>query len=546
MTPDRSLGHRAPLLWLALPFLAGLAASRTGPGHPSAWPLTLALAAAITALLARERPALWAAAMATSLFCAGFDTETRDRARLHAWESLPPREAHLTLRLDRVFPGADPARVGGLGTVLAAADHLRDLPGQRIHFALALRRGEKPPVRSSELAVVGVLATLPAHPAPDSFDGFLAAAGVNFRLTRGRVLAVTRPPDAYHRWCADQAERWREILGWGIAAKRPTLAGLLRAMMLGDTHELTGPQHALFLQSGTMHLFAISGLNIAVIATVIHAALLLLRLPAVVRLLVGTALLWLFVDITGASPSAIRAFAMAAFVQVAWVLRQPANLVAALTASMVAVLAFAPRQAFSASFLMSYAIVAALLLLGAPLAAAWQARLAPWRDLPREGWTRGQRLAAAAVHHGAGALAVGVATSLVGIVTGVQFFHLLTPGSLLTNLVLIPAAMAATLGGFAAISAGLAGLVPAAVLANHAAAVVLAVIEEGVRWSVRLPGAFLPAQFRAAWLGPVGLAVLLASFLWGYAHGWRRERGGWWPPFVVTAVLVGAGMRLGG
>jgi competence protein ComEC len=113
---------------------------------------------------------------------------------------------------------------------------------------------------------VGVLVTLPRDPPTDTFDGYLAGAGVNFRLTRGRVVTEERPALAYYRFCAHVATRSSEILGEGIAGKRPHLAGLLRAMMLGATHELSDEQHTLFMQSGTMHLFAISGLNIGVIA----------------------------------------------------------------------------------------------------------------------------------------------------------------------------------------------------------------------------------------------------------------------------------------
>src|SRR5690606_37450984 len=131
--------------------------------------------------------------------------------------------------------------------------------------------------------------------------------------------------------------------------------------------------------SGTMHLFAISGLNIGVVAGVVQTLLLLLRLPPWVRFGIGAVALWLFVDITGASPSAVRAFAMAVFLQAAFALRRPANLLAALIGSAFAVLLISPLQLFSASFLMSYSIVTALLALGLPLGVRWSTRWTPWR-----------------------------------------------------------------------------------------------------------------------------------------------------------------------
>jgi competence protein ComEC len=540
----RNLGHRAPLLWLVLPFIGGLAAGRAGLFVHVGWSLGFALIAALAAVASQwGRPGWWAPGVLLAMFFAGTATYTLQRARLPAWDTLPAREARIGLHVDRVFVARDARRASGLATVIDSDPHLRELRGQRLYFSLTLRRGEARPVRSARIEAVGVLVTLPRNPPADTFDGYLAGAGMNFRLTRGRVLRELAPAHPYHRFCARAAERFQTILGFGIAEKRPELAGLLRAMMLGATHELSDEQHTLFMQSGTMHLFAISGLNIGVIAGSLQALLLLLRLPAWARLAVGTGVLWLFVDITGASPSAVRAGAMAVFVQAAFVLRRPASVLAALVASAFAVVVLSPFQVFSASFLMSYGIVVALLVLGLPLADAWLGRWKPWRDLPAPAWSLWQRAVASLGRTLATALAIGVATTLVSAVTSVQFFRLLTPGALIANLVLIPAAMGVTLGGFAALLCGVAGFSAGAALCNHAAALLLGIIAWLVQGSVRLPGAFHQVQFAPAWVGHAALAALLGSLLAGYAGGWKRSVGGWWPPFAVVALALLFGTR---
>ncbi len=542
---SRSLGHRAPLLWLVLPFIAGLAAGKAGELAPVAWALGLATPAAIAAIAAAWRGSrLWAPAIAVAMFLAGAASYALHRVRLPEWDALPPREARLGLRVDRIFSSSDGRRAAGLATVTRADQHVSELTGQRLYFSLTLGKGDRPPVRSAVVAAVGVLVALPRDPPADTFDGYLAGAGINFRLTRGRIVGEERPANAYYRFCARAAERCHAILGLGIAEKRPTLAGLLRAMMLGQTHELSDEQHTLFMQSGTMHLFAISGLNIGVIATALQALLLLLRLSAWPRFVIGTALLWLFVDITGAAPSAVRAFAMAVFLQAAFVLQRPGNLLAALVASALGVLLVSPLQVFSASFLMSYGIVTALLVLGLPLGEAWIERWTPWRHLPKPTWRWWQHAADWAWRSLAMAIAIGVATTLVSLLTGVQFFRLLTPGALVANLVLIPAAMAVTLGGFAALMCGLVGFSAGAVLCNHAAALVLWGIEALVRSSVQVPGVFMPAKFSGTWIGSVALALLLTALLVGYAVRWRSPRW-WWPPFAIVAVVLIFGVNYG-
>jgi competence protein ComEC len=543
---SRSLGHRAPLLWLVLPLIAGMVIGRMGEFADARWLLAGALCCAVVAIIASWRaPHWWAPGIVVAMLLAGTGSYALHRARLEAWSALPPREARLSLRIDRVFAPTDARKTSGLAIVTGADEHLGDLAGQRVYFSLALRAGEPAPIRSAVVAAVGVLATLPENPPADTFDGYLAAAGVNFRLTRGRVLGEAAPASGYYRFCARAAARFKDILSVGIGAKRPELAGLLRAMMLGETHELSDEQHALFMQSGTMHLFAISGLNIAVIAGMVQALLSLLRLPAWMRFAAGTAVLWLFVDITGAAPSAVRAFAMMLFLQAAFVLRRPANPVAAVTASALAVILVAPLQVFSASFLMSYGIVMALLVFGLPLGDAWQARWSPWRDVPEATRTPWQRATAAAWRWAAPALAIGVATTLVSLLTGVQFFRLLTPGALFANLVLVPAAIVVTLGGFSSLLCGTLGFAAGAACCNHAAALVLLGIEWLVRLSVRVPGAFLPAAFNAPWVGGCALAVLMATLLAGYAAGWKKSHGGWWPPLTVVALALIFGVNFG-
>jgi competence protein ComEC len=352
--------------------MAGLSAGKAGSLLPVGWLLALALFAAMLALHAAWRaPGRWAWAVSAALFFAGGASYALHRERISTWEELPPREARLALRIDRVFTQTDPKKASGLATVVRGDAPLSELAGQKLYFSLALQTGQEAPIRSAIISTLGVLATLPENPPSNSFDAYLASAGMNFRLSRGRMLAEERSAGAYQRFCAKMAGRFSTILGIGVAEKNPALVAVLRAMMLGQQGELSAEQDQLFMQSGTMHMFSISGLHVAVIAGGLQALLGLMRLPRVLQFLFGVAALWLYVGITGAAPSAVRAFIMVAALQTSLLLRVPGNPFAALTASAAVILLIAPMQIFSASFQMSYGIVAALLLLGLPLAERW-------------------------------------------------------------------------------------------------------------------------------------------------------------------------------
>ncbi len=537
---SRSLGHRAPLLWLLLPYVAGVSAGRLLDAPPgAAWLLAGALASAIAAVLLRRRTIAWAAALGLAMLLAGAANYARQARRLAAWDGLPPREARLELRVTRSFAGEEEGKASGLAVVVRAAAPLEE----RIYFSLGLRPGADAPVRSAVIAARGVVQTVPRRPPEGTFDDYLAASAIGFKLTRGRVLAEERPAAAYYRFCAAAQKKFSAILSAGLADKRPELAGALRAMMLSQKHELSRDQEELFMHSGTMHLFAISGLHIGVIALGLQALLALLRRPQWARFAAGTAALWLFVDITGASASAVRAFVMVVFLQAAFLLRRPGHALAALVASAFVVLLAAPLQLLTASFQMSYGVVAALLLLGLPLGEAWQAKWRLFASLPEVSWTWWQRTLDFLQRRMLAALGLGVATALVAAVTGIAFFHLFTPGAIAANLALIPLASLAILAGFVSLLCGVAGLLPGSVLCNHAAGLVLAVIQWLIGHCVRVPGAFFPAAFTAPWWSGAALAAVLAACLAGYA--WRWRRGSVWMPFAVLAAIMILGVKFG-
>ena len=82
-------------------------------------------------------------------------------------------------------------------------------------------------------------------------------------------------------------------------------------------------------------------------------------------------------------------------------------------------------------------------------------------------------------------------------------------------------------------------------LFNHAAMLILCLIDALVRLGVRVPGAWWPANWRAPWVASAALALLMAALLAGYAGGWKKERGGWWPPFAVAALGLILGVKFG-
>lgn len=122
-------------------------------------------------------------------------------------------------------------------------------------------------------------------------DGPLAAGLFNYR----RYLALK---GIHHQLVADTVEDWRLIdstsarpplterfvrwaratLARGLPPEDPA-TGLIQAMTLGWKTALTDEVEQPFMKSGTMHIFAISGLHVALIAGMLLTVLRLVRMP---------------------------------------------------------------------------------------------------------------------------------------------------------------------------------------------------------------------------------------------------------------------------
>jgi len=151
------------------------------------------------------------------------------------------------------------------------------------------------------------------------------------------------------RWVALQRQRLRELI---TKLYSPETRGLATALLLGDRSELTAEQRWEFAVTGTSHVLAISGLHVGVLAAMVLVLVGFLQWRWL-QWLVFSVTVSLFVVLTGAQPSALRAGIMASL---GWALylaqRQahPTNVVAAVA---VLLLLIAPELVFSRSFQLS-------------------------------------------------------------------------------------------------------------------------------------------------------------------------------------------------
>jgi len=277
---------------------------------------------------------------------------------------------------------------------------------------------------------------------------------VNTGEDRSEKLSATDPSS----WLARIAAARRQAVGrvtvgienWGV------VPSLNQAMLLGCRSEIPPEMRRVFANSGTIHVFAISGLNIALVAGLL---VVLVSAAGVARpyWALGVAPLLVFYTLaSGAQPSAVRACLMAIIYFAAPLFgRKPSGIVA-LSATALIVYACAPSMVYNIGCTLSFAVMGGLVVFCRPFCMAGRrlcrldrleqvARMSEQAGSPAAGvrvrWTM------AGVRFLIDSVAVSLAAWLASLPLTAYYFARFTPGGFFANLVISPCAFLVMVAG---------------------------------------------------------------------------------------------------
>jgi competence protein ComEC len=281
---------------------------------------------------------------------------------------------------------------------------------------------------------------------------------------------------------------------------------LLWAMTLGWKTGLTGEVSEPFMRSGTMHVFAISGLHIAFIAAMIVALLRVFGVPRNICAFVVIPLIWAYTGITGWQASAIRSTIMTSVIVAGWAINRPSDLINSLAAAALIILAYDPQQLFQTGFQLSFLVVLSLALFTPVLSKIKERLLEPDSFLPDELRPKIQLWARKRMDQLLAAVITSLAAWFGSIPLVAYYFHYLTPSSLIANLLVVPLSSAALISNMATlIFAG--WFPPAGELFNHAAWCFMYWMIRISEWSANLPLGCFNIE------GPSGLTFVCYYFV---------------------------------
>lgn len=533
---------RAPLAYPLLALVIGL----VGAKELSPAPLPLLATGLIAAILLFTlcgKQSWYPVFIGTGIVIFYAYGEIRLPAKPEAYQlGMPPREVSLNLRIERVLQ--ERSRYGtasGLAQVVEAPWQSRLHPGDTVYCRITLpKTTERTLRRGQQLQLTGVLTPLPEPESEErNFNSYLRTNGVHYRLDRTSNLHELKAPSHFNRFCQNMNQRFQQWLQLG-APEGTELSNVYLAMLLGRKAELSGLQSERFRSTGTMHFFAISGLHIGVIATVIAQALKLVRVPNCLSPVIGLPMVYCYVEITGASPSAVRAFLMAAFFWASFAVQRQRSPFAALIGSAFVVLVVDPQQLWSVGFQLSYSVVLSILLFGLPLNAYLCGRIQPFRWLPPDSWTWQHRLTDETIKLLSLLFAISCSAWLASAPLSAAYFGVIAPGAILLNMLLVNLASLVICGGVIALGCGLIHLPDLTSLLNHSAWICISLMDLLVILFTKIPGAIIQCP---AFRPSIAYGILFIYFatLCGYHFQLRRYSQHWlWASAAALLTLLAA------
>ncbi|MEI6972478.1 MAG: ComEC/Rec2 family competence protein [bacterium] len=319
-------------------------------------------------------------------------------------------------------------------------------------------------------------------------------------------------------WCYGQRRVVANYLATGIG-DFPGHVGLLRALILGYRQDLPPDVRDDFAWTGTLHIIAISGSHVVVVAGIL---IFVLQAFGISRMHWGLFLAPLLAGYTvaiGIPASAARAALMAVIYFSAPLLRRKADVLSSLALAALIILGVAPAQLFDLGFILSFVCVLGLIIL-CPLINDPLMKLLepdPLRLQPEERWITAARSVG---RYCVSLLVLAVAGWLVSTPLSAYYFGRFSIVALPANLIIIPMAFLILVAGCLSIALGPCLLLFADIF-NHANLALVTLMLRSMDLLARIPGGSIECKW-PLWAMLLWYLILAIAAIW--LHSRQLER----------------------
>src|SRR6059036_2066012 len=333
----------------------------------------------------------------------------------------------------------------GFATFLLKLKSIQLDGGKQSTHAVWQARWKGAPEFGDELKLFGTAEPIAALRNPGEFDmrSYLARRDVR------RMLFVRYPEDGalirhgggnpiLH--AAQKSRAWMQNALCRGLENAPEVQDFLSGIVLGLRHQTPEDIEEPFQQTGTLHLFAVAGLHVGIVAALLWMLAMVARLSRKWAAALIIPLLLFYAAVTRLHVSSVRAAVMSSVLLGGLFFERKVFVLNSLAAAAFFLLCWNTNELFSTGFQLSFAVVGAIILLADPFAEFLQRWTAPDPFLPRS-LLRGPRLR---MHVAFEWLCRGTGVSLAAWVGSLPlvlwYFYIVTPISLVANLIVVPIA----------------------------------------------------------------------------------------------------------
>jgi competence protein ComEC len=311
--------------------------------------------------------------------------------------------------------------------------------------ATLLVRWRGNPVFGDELKFFGMAEPVPPPRNPGEFDmrSYLARhdvlRGLFVRYAEDGVLIRHGGGNPIMR-AAQTSRAWLQATLCRGLEDSPEVQNFISGIALGLRHQTTEDIEEPFQQTGTLHLFAVAGLHVGIVAQLLWIVTRLARLSRRSAAVLVIPSVLFYAAVTGLHVSSVRAAIMSSILFAGFFFERKVLMLNSLAAAAFLLFCWNTNEIFAAGFQLSFAVVATIILLADPLTRLFHRWSAPDSFLPPTLLRGPRRLAHAGLAWSGAAASVSLAAWIGSLVLILWYFYLITPISLLANFVVVPIA----------------------------------------------------------------------------------------------------------
>ena len=256
-----------------------------------------------------------------------------------------------------------------------------------------------------------------------NFSFYLWSRGIRYHTNRVFLKPVKVLDSQFLQRC-------RRSFYTALTTKNECLSEIWRAILMGKKECLPKEQLQHFFYTGTMHLFAVSGLHVGVVSSFIFFLCRWAFLPRLLQFIFTGVGVCFYASIVGFTPSTLRATLMVLFILIAQIFARPVDIKGAFYNTIGLTLAFNPFELWDVGFQLSYGVVGSILCVGLPLVYLLQRECSQ-----RYKWLQETCL-------------ISFCASAMSCIFSVYYWGIFSPWIFLANLFLIPFAGIVVVLGF--------------------------------------------------------------------------------------------------